>query len=73
MGGPWLGSRDALLANNVLYNRRNKFVHLGSANWSTLVRASVVGNTFIEGASQVAGPVSAHLPRDCAGRRHPAP
>lgn len=54
--GPWIGSRDFVFANNVLYNRKKKFLHIGAVNWDTAIRAFVAGNTFIEGPSVVSAP-----------------
>jgi hypothetical protein len=54
---PWIGSRDFVFANNVLYNRKKKFLHLGATNWDTTIRAAAVGNTFIEGPTLQSSPV----------------
>ncbi|HWA26523.1 MAG TPA: immunoglobulin domain-containing protein, partial [Lacunisphaera sp.] len=50
--GPWANARHFVFANNVLYNRKNRFVMLGnSSSWTDPIHTAIVGNTFIDGRS----------------------
>lgn len=48
--GPWVNAKHFLFANNVGYNRRNRFVMIGNtASWTDPIHAAFIGNTFIDG------------------------
>ncbi len=47
--GPWVASKNFVLANNVFYNRSQQFVMLGVSTAYAQMNAWIVGNTFIEG------------------------
>jgi hypothetical protein len=52
--GPWICSKQMVLANNIFYNRLHRFVMLGGSAWqqpSDRFRAAILNNTFIEGPS----------------------
>ncbi len=64
--GPWANSKHFVFANNVLYNRRNRFLMIGHTDyWSDPIHLAAVGNTFIDGASLVsltASPIARQKP-----------
>ena len=50
--GPWVASQNLVMANNVFYNREQKFVMVGvgtTAQGYAAMNGYFVGNTFIEG------------------------
>ncbi len=47
--GPWIASKNFVLANNVFYNRSQKFVMLGVVSSYPAMDGAIVGNTFMEG------------------------
>lgn len=47
--GPWVASKNLVLANNVFYNRSQEFVMLGVSTSYASMKAYIVGNTFMEG------------------------
>ena len=50
--GPWVASQHLVMANNVFYNREQKFVMVGvgtTAQGYAAMKGYFVGNTFIEG------------------------
>ncbi|MES2694766.1 MAG: hypothetical protein V4773_14940 [Verrucomicrobiota bacterium] len=47
--GPWVGSRNLVIANSVFYNREQRFVMLGVGGVPSAMNAYIVGNTFREG------------------------
>ncbi len=47
--GPWVGSRNVVLANNIFYNREQQFVMFGVTTGGPVMNGYIVGNTFIEG------------------------
>lgn len=50
--GPWANSKHFVFANNVLYNRRHRFLMIGHTDyWNDPIHVAAVGNTFIDGAS----------------------
>lgn len=51
--GPWVGSAQLVLANNVFYNRTQRFIMLGISTDTSYaaMNAAIQGNTFIEGRS----------------------
>ena len=50
--GPWANAKHFVFANNVLYNRRNRFLMIGHTDyWKVPIHLSAVGNTFIDGPS----------------------
>lgn len=58
--GPWANSKHFVFANNVLYNRRNRFVMLGNtSSWTDPIHGLFVGNTFIDGRNMGTSPRSA--------------
>ncbi|MES2697658.1 MAG: hypothetical protein V4773_29605, partial [Verrucomicrobiota bacterium] len=48
---PWAYSKHFYFGNNIVYNRSQFGLHFGHTDSSDLIRAAVVGNSFIEGAS----------------------
>lgn len=66
--GPWICSKQMVLANNVFYNRLHRFVMLGGSAWqqpSDRFSAAILNNTFIEGPSWLIlhdSPISAAKP-----------
>ncbi|HWA24513.1 MAG TPA: hypothetical protein VG734_02480 [Lacunisphaera sp.] len=52
--GPWANSKQFVFANNVLYNRRYRFLMIGHTDyWSDPIHVAAVGNTFIDGPSLI--------------------
>lgn len=50
--GPWANAKHFVFANNVLYNRRNRFLMIGHTDyWLDPIHLAAVGNTFIDGPS----------------------
>jgi hypothetical protein len=64
--GPWANAKQFVFANNVLYNRRNRFLMIGHTDyWSDPIHVAAVGNTFIDGPSLVnttASPIARQKP-----------
>lgn len=61
--GPWSAAREFFFANNVMYNRITRFMHLGHSSFADTMKVAVVGNTYIEGpnmstSSTIASPIS---------------
>ncbi len=55
--GPWASAKHFVFANNVLYNRRNRFLMIGNTDyWPDPVHTAIVGNTFIDGQSMGTSP-----------------
>jgi hypothetical protein len=52
--GPWANAKQFVFANNVLYNRRHRFLMIGHTDyWKDPIHVAAVGNTFIDGPSLV--------------------
>lgn len=67
--GPWANSKQFTFTNNVLYNRRNRFLMIGhSPYWpNDAIHLAAVGNTFIDGptlTNLTASPIARQTPPD---------
>lgn len=64
--GPWANAKHFIFANNVLYNRRNRFLMIGHTDyWKDPIHVAAVGNTFIDGPSltnTTASPIARQKP-----------
>lgn len=64
--GPWANAKQFVFANNVLYDRRNRFLMIGHTDyWLDPIHVAAVGNTFIDGAtltSTTASPIARQKP-----------
>lgn len=64
--GPWANAKQFVFANNVLYNRRNRFLMIGHTDyWKVPIHLAAVGNTFIDGPSLInftASPIARQKP-----------
>jgi hypothetical protein len=50
--GPWANAKQFVFANNVLYDRRNRFLMIGHTDYRLdPIHVAAVGNTFIDGAT----------------------
>lgn len=55
--GPWVAAKHFVFANNVLYNRRNRFLMVGNTDyWTDPMCLAAIGNTFIDGQSMGTSP-----------------
>jgi hypothetical protein len=64
--GPWANAKQFVFANNVLYDRRNRFLMIGHTDyWLDPIHVAAVGNTFIDGATltnTTASPIARQKP-----------